>query len=74
MDYIQEFFLKRGRRRSKTGNNGEGMSPCFRIFLDSRLNFKEHILTRIKKAIAMIGVVARNFRYMLLFAYVRLNR
>ena len=30
------------------------------IFSDSMLNFKEHILTRIKKTNAMLGVVARN--------------
>ena len=30
--------------------------------MDSKLLFKEHILTRVKKANMMLGIIARNFR------------
>ena len=32
------------------------------IIMDSKLQFKDHILTRVKKANMMLGIIARNFR------------
>ena len=32
------------------------------IIMDSKLLFKDHILTRVKKANMVLGIIARNFR------------
>ena len=44
------------------------------IVLDSKLQFKDYILTRIKKANSLLGLVGRNFRYLPDVAFVTLYR
>ena len=44
------------------------------IIVDSDLKFKEHILSRVKKANMMLGVIVRNFRHLSDFAFVGLYK
>ena len=44
------------------------------VIIDNRLNFKEHLNDKIKKANSMLGIIKRNFKYMDNFTFLTLYK